>query len=216
MDTLKKEKLYVKLLKYEFEKTYLVYLGHIVGGGQLNISPSKVDVIVNWPNPTSTTKLRRFLGVVNYWRKIIDKFSFIASPLHALMSVKKSFKCKGKENKYFDTLKGNISTTPVLIFPRLQQPFNIKTDASSYAMGAILMQHRKPICYHSENFSQAVANYPTHDKDLYDLVQSVKKSKHYLMGKETIIHTDHQPLQYLQSQTKLQQSHHYRWVGFLQ
>jgi hypothetical protein len=51
---------------------------------------------------------------------------------------------------------------------------------------------------------------------LHALVQSVKKWKHYLMGKETIIHIDHQPLQYLQSQTKLQQSRHFRWMGFLQ
>ena len=58
--------------------------------------------------------------------------------------------------------------------------------------------------------------YPTYDKELYALVQSVKKWKHYLMGKETIIHTDHQPLQYLQSQTKLQQSRHFQWMGFLQ
>jgi hypothetical protein len=61
-----------------------------------------------------------------------------------------------------------------------------------------------------------VINYPTYDKELYALVKSVKKWKHYLMGKETIIHTDHQPLQYLQSQTKLQQSRHFRWMGFLQ
>jgi hypothetical protein len=51
-------------------------------------------------------------------------------------------------------------------------------------MGAVLMQYRKPIYYHSE----------THDKELYALVQSVKKWKHYLLGKETIIHTDHQTL----------------------
>jgi len=44
----------------------------------------------------------------------------------------------------------------------------------------------------------------------------VKNWKHYLIGKETIIHTDHQPLQYLQSQTKLQQSRHFKWMGFLQ
>jgi hypothetical protein len=44
----------------------------------------------------------------------------------------------------------------------------------------------------------------------------VKKWKHYLLGKETIIHRDHQPLQYLQAQTKLQQSRHYKWMGFLQ
>ena len=36
------------------------------------------------------------------------------------------------------------------------------------------------------------------------------------MGKETIIHIDHQPLQCFQSQTKLQQSRHFRWMGFLQ
>lgn len=61
-----------------------------------------------------------------------------------------------------------------------------------------------------------MVNYPTYDKGLYALVQSVKKWKHYLMGKETIIHDDHQPLQYFHSQIKLQQSRHYRWLGFLQ
>jgi hypothetical protein len=83
-------------------------------------------------------------------------------------------------------------------------------------MGAVLMQYRKPICYHSETFNQVVVNYPTYDKELYALVQSIKKWKHYLLGKETIIHIDHQPLQYLQEQTKLQQSRHYRWMGFIQ
>jgi hypothetical protein len=96
-------------------------------------------------------------------------------------------------------LKEKISTAPVLALPNLQQPFEIETDASGYAMGAVLMQYRKPICYHSETFNQVVVNYPTYDKELYALVQSVKKWKHYLLGKETIIHTDHQPLQYLQA-----------------
>jgi hypothetical protein len=83
-------------------------------------------------------------------------------------------------------------------------------------MGAVLLQHGKPICFHSETFNGAVINYPTYDKELYALVQSVKKWKHYLLGKETIVHTNHQPLQYLQSQTKLQQARHFRWMGFLQ
>ena len=72
-------------------------------------------------------------------------------------------------------------------------------------MGAVLTHHGKPICYHSETFNSTVANYPTYDKELYALVQSMKKWKHYLMGKETVRHTDHQLLQYLHSKTKLQQ-----------
>jgi hypothetical protein len=67
-------------------------------------------------------------------------------------------------------------------------------------MGAVLMQYHKPICYHSETFNQVV-NYHTYDKELYALVQSVKKWKNYLLGKEKIIHTDHQPLLYLHAQT---------------
>jgi hypothetical protein len=130
--------------------------------------------------------------------------------------VKNTFQWEGNKQKSFDTLKGKISTAPVLALSNLQQPFEIETDASGYAMGVVLMQYRKPICYHSETFNQVVVNYPTYDKELYALVQSVNKWKNYLLGKETIIHTDHQPLQYLQAQTKLQQYQHYSWMGFLQ
>ena len=87
-----------------------------------------------------------------------------------------------------------MSIAPVLGLLDPKQPFEIQTDASRYEMGLVLMQWRKPICYHSETFTQVVINYPTYDKELYVLVQSVKKWKHYLMGKDIIIHTDHQPL----------------------
>jgi hypothetical protein len=202
--------------KCEFGKTALIYLGHIVGGGQLKIDPSKLEVIVKWPKPKSVTEVRRFLGAIQYWRRFIPNFSFIATPLHALTSVKNTFQWEGKQQKTFNILKEKISTAPVLALPNIQQLFEIETDVSGYTMGAILMQYRKPIRYHSETFNQVVVNYPTYDKDLYSLVQSINKWKHYLLGKETIIHTDHHPLQYLQAQTKLQQSRHYRWMGFLQ
>jgi hypothetical protein len=66
LDTLKREKLYVKLSKCEFDKIALVYLGHIVGGGQLKIDPSKIDIIVNWSEPKSVIEIRSFLGAVQY------------------------------------------------------------------------------------------------------------------------------------------------------
>jgi len=62
LDVLKRENLYVKLSKCEFGITYLNYVGYIVGGGELKIDPSKVEVIVNWPKPKSATKVRSFLG----------------------------------------------------------------------------------------------------------------------------------------------------------
>ena len=119
-----------KMSKCEFAKTYLVYLGHIIGGGHLRVDPSKVVVIVNQPRPNTITEIRSFLGAVQYWRKFISGFSSIAAPLHALTSIKEIFQWGGKHQRAFDTLKEKISTAPVLTLLDLLQPFEIKTDAS--------------------------------------------------------------------------------------
>jgi hypothetical protein len=175
LDVLRKEKLFLKMSKCEFGKTSLIYLGHIVGGGELKIDPSKVKVILEWPKPNNVTEVRSFLGAAQYWRKFIANFSSIAAPLHAMTSVKQVFQWGGKQQKDFDTLKDKISSTPVLALLNLRQPFEIQTDASNYAMGEVLLQHGKPICFHSKTFNGVVIKYPTYDKELYALVQSVKK-----------------------------------------
>ena len=96
LDVLKKEQLYLKMSKCEFGKTSLVYFGHIVGGGELKIDPSKVDVIMNWPRPKTITEVRIFLEAAQYWRKFIANFSLIAAPLHVLINMKRFF--SGEEN----------------------------------------------------------------------------------------------------------------------
>jgi len=63
LDVLRKEQLFLKMSKCEFGKTSLVYLGHIVGGCELKIDPSKVEVILNWPKPNTIIEVRIFLGV---------------------------------------------------------------------------------------------------------------------------------------------------------
>jgi hypothetical protein len=88
-------------------------------------------------------------------------------------------------------MRRNISQALVLALPNLQNPCKVETNASGYAMGAVLMQEGRLVCYHFEIFHGEVLNYPTYVKEIYALVQDVKKWKHYLMGKETIIHIDH-------------------------
>ena len=66
LDILKKEKLFLKMSKCEFGKTSLIYLGHIVGGGELRIDPYKVEAIVKWPTPKTVTEVRIFLGATQY------------------------------------------------------------------------------------------------------------------------------------------------------
>ena len=99
LDVLKKENLFLKLSKCEFGKTSLVYLGHIVREGRLNIDPSKFKDILDWPNPNKVTEVRSFLGASRYWRKFISNFSSIAAPLHALTSTKQVFQWGGEQQK---------------------------------------------------------------------------------------------------------------------
>jgi hypothetical protein len=127
------------MFKCEFGNTSLVYLGHIVGGGEFKIDPSKVKLILYWPKTNNVTEVGSFFGVAQYWRNFIAKFSSIVAPLHAVTSIKQDFQWGGKQQKYFDALKEKINLAPVLSLPNLRQPFEIQTDGSDYAMGAVLL-----------------------------------------------------------------------------
>ena len=87
-----------------------------------------------------------------------------------------------------------MCSTLVLSLVDLQQPFEIEIDASNYVLGLFLTQQRHLITYHSETLYDIVRKYPTYDKEMYSIVQACCQWKHYIMGKETIIHTDHNPL----------------------
>nr|GEU86451.1 retrovirus-related Pol polyprotein from transposon 17.6 [Tanacetum cinerariifolium] len=123
---------------------------------------------------------------------------------------------KKQHEEMFLLLKSKISEAPVLALLNLQIPFELETDASGYAMGAVLYQKGRPIAYHSEMFQGTQKNYPTYDKELFALHQAVKHWHCYLPGKENVVHTDHQPLQYLKTQAKLQQARHMKWMTYLQ
>ena len=74
------------------------------------------------------------------------------------------------QQKEFTKLKHRLCYAPMLTLPYLQQPFEIETDASDYAIGAILTQQGNPVAYHSETLSDTVHKYPTYDKEMYSIV----------------------------------------------
>jgi hypothetical protein len=104
---------------------------------------------------------------------------------------KSKFFWSKSQQKAFGELKHRLCSAPVLTLPDLQQPFEIETDASNYAIGAILTQHVYPVAYHSETLSDTDRKYPTYEKEMYSIVQACRQWKHYILGKETVIHTDH-------------------------
>ena len=143
---------------------------------------------------------------------------------HIAWALIKVTKDSGKDNffwfesqqKSFVKLKHRLCWTPVLSLPNPQQPFEIETDALDYVVGIVLTQLGHPMAYHSETLSYAVRKYPTYDKDMYSILQACRECKHYILGKATVIHTDHKLLQLIQTQGKLQNDRHQKWSTYLQ
>ena len=89
--------------------------------------------------------------------------------------VQEKFQLTEEKQQEFEELKKRLCSAPVLALPDLQQSFEIETDASDYALGAVLMQHGHPIAYHSETFFDTIHRYLTYDKELYAIVQACKQ-----------------------------------------
>ena len=96
----------------------------------------------------------------------------------------------------------------MLTLPYMQQPFEIETDASEYAIGVVLTQKGLPVAYHSQTLSDTVRKYPSYDKEMYSIVQACQQWMNYILGKEIIIQTDHRPLQFIHTDGKLQNDRH--------
>jgi hypothetical protein len=181
------------------------YLGYIIDQHGVHVDLAKIQVIRDWPAPTTLTELRSFLGLANFYRRFMLGFSHIAWALSQITrgGGKEKFSWGQPQQQAFDDLKQCLCSAPVLSLLDLQQPFEIETDASDYTVGAILMQHDHLVAYHSETLSDVVRKYPTYDKEMYSIMQACRQWRHYILGRETVIHTDHKPLQFMQTQGKL-------------
>ena len=143
---------------------------HIISSKGIKPDPSKVAVIKNYKEPTTLKELRSFLGLSSYYRKFINNFAKIASPLTDLtkgFTVSKSQKIsivdrwKVSQQASFDQLKQIICEDVTLAFPNFNLPFKLSTDASDFAIGGILSQHDpstgedRPITFFSRRLNDA-------------------------------------------------------------
>ena len=120
------------------------------------------------------------------------------------------------ETVYF--LQHKLTTDPILILPRMNEPFHVETDASGIGVGGVLAQERNktwlPVAYFSQRLNKCERNYSTTEKELYAIVLSIEYFRQFLYGTNFIVITDHKPLQYLLS-VKEPASRLLRWINRL-
>ena len=138
--------------------TQVQYLGYIIDECGVHVDPTKIQVIQDWPAPTNLTELRNFLGLANFYRRFMLGFSHITWPLSQVTKggAKEKFFWSETQQKAFTELKHCLYCAPMLTLPDLQQPFEIQTDASDYAVGEVLTQLGHPVAYQNGTLSKNI------------------------------------------------------------
>ena len=204
---LRENQLYGKLSKCDFFQSHVNFLGHIVSDDGIAVEPIKIEAIQSWPTPISLINVQSFLGLANFYRRFIANFSTKASALTDLLRKDRPFKWTEAQETAFANLKKALTHTPVLRPADPTLPFTLTTDASSFAIGAVLSQDdglgARPVCFGSRKLSAAEQNYPTHEQELLAVVHFIRSWRHYLDGQHFTVKTDHQSLRYLDTQPHL-------------
>lgn len=195
---LSEHNLKIQFDKCSFMKRNTEFLGHVLTAEGMKPNPNKVKCIQEYQLPKTEKQIKSFLGTTGYYRKFVKDYSKIAYPM--VKYLKKGTKINLNDPEYiqaFEALKSNIIKHPILKFPNFEKPFTLFTDASNYAIGAVLMQEGQPVCYASRTLNDHEKKYSATDKEFLAIVWAVTYYRPYLWGKRFKIVTDHLPIQYL-------------------
>ena len=198
------------------------YLGYIITRDGIKPQDNKVQAILAINPPKNVKELRRFLGMIQYYRDIWAKRSELLAPLADLVGEcgkTKATKAKGTKNaswhwekvhqKAFDNAKATIAKQVVLAYPDYSKVFEIYTDASSKQLGAVITQDNRPLAFFSRKLSETQQRYSVTEIELLAIVETLKEFKGMLWGQQVKVYTDHQNL--MRDALGLSSDRVYRW-----
>lgn len=174
------------------------------------VDPKKLETMKNWPRPLSSSNIRSYLGLAEYYRKFAEGFSSIASPLTKLNQQKAKFQRSDKCEKSFH----HLTSAPILTLLEGLDEFVVYCDSSRVSLGFVLMQYGKVIVYASRQLKVHELNYPTHDLRLAAVIFALKIWRHYIYEMHVGMFTDHKSLQYVFSQRDMN-LRQMRWLELL-
>jgi hypothetical protein len=195
LEALEKAELYVSLEKSAFGLREVDFLGHVVSDHGIMPDPTKVNAVRDWPTPTTVRDVRSFLGLANYYRRFIKHYAHKAVPLTDLTKANTAWVWGDTQQKAFDDIKTTLTTAPVLVMPNPDLPYEVYTDASKFALGAVLLQNQgrgnQPVAFLSRKLTPTECNYPTGDREMLGIVYALQQWRCYLEGTKFTVNSDH-------------------------
>lgn len=197
----------LKPSKCQFAVEQVSYLGHRFSKNGVMVDPSKIALVQDYPVPKNQNEIRSFMGLCNYYRKFVNSYSIIASPLNELLQKNIPFEWTTDCQKSFETLKASLSSAPVLAYPNMSEPFILTCDASASAIGFILGQlqngKKHPVAYGGRSLNKAERKWGITDRECLAVIEGIKHFRVYLANNHFKVITDHRALKWLQNQKDL-------------
>ena len=200
MDILTKHGLHLRPEKCIFHQTEIEFLGFNITTKGVQIQDKKIEAVMSWKAPRRVKEVQQFLGFANFVRDFVKDFSDIARPLTRLVRNKTPFIWDQDCERSFNLLKQAVTTAPVLHHFQSDLPCIIESDASDFALGAVLLQNidgiLHPIEYYSRRLTGPEINYQVYDKEMLAIVEAFRKWRPYIDGVHTTVYADHKNLEH--------------------
>ena len=200
-------KLRVNAEKSVFGSDEVEYLGYVLTRDGIKPQRKKVDAILAISPPRNVKDLRKFLGMVQYYRDVWEKRSHLLAPLSDLVAEcghTKETKKKGTKKRpwywneshqqSFDAVKEAIARDVLLAYPNYSEVFEIYTDASTRQLGAVITQNGRILAFFSRKLSDTQTRYSITELELLSIVECLKEFKGMLWGQRIKVYTDHKNL----------------------
>ena len=204
LERLSSHGLTLQATKCEFAQPSLNFLGHRVSAVGIAPLPDRVQAIKDFSTPTSTQQLRKFLGLVNFYRRFLPHCARITQPLCALLRNSKAtrgtpgFLWSDAADEAFLATKHALASAVLLVHPVQGCAISVAVDASDVAVGAVLQQwvdqSWQPLAFFSKVLKPAETRYSVFGRELLSAYLAVRHFRYYLEGRQFHILTDHKPL----------------------
>ena len=174
-ETLCQVNLKLKPKNFRLFQKRVVFMSHVISSDGVFPDPKEVSAVGNWPVPKTVKQVRSFVEFCNCYRRFNKHFAKIGQQLHELTKKQARFNWSAECQLMFDRWRFELTTSPMLQFPKYDSPFVVHTDDSKMSLGAVLSNMMdnvdQPIVYPYRPLGRTEANYSTTKRDALAVVK---------------------------------------------